>query len=231
MAKEKLLTIKEFAELASVSVQSVYKRLSKEQNELKGFVREIDGQKFIMEEALEICYKNSTTQPVEQPSLKGVEGAETTEKNEENTEIPSSDPTVLVTLEMVKILKDQVAAQKIELEEKNKQIENLSDLLKKEQENLKVAQSLAAADKQRILELEDKVKAAEDPIVDVEVEAAAADQGETVEPDQNEASPAADKGFAAASTSLDPAEVDQPPQEKKKENVFKRIMKAIKNEY
>ena len=38
-------------------------------------------------------------------------------------------------------------------------------------------------------------------------------------------------GFAAASTSLDPAEVDQPPQEKKKENVFKRIMKAIKNEY
>ena len=64
----------------------------------------------------------SKTQPVEQPSLKGVEGVKTTEKNEENTEIPSSDPTVLVTLEMVKILKDQVAAQKIELEEKNKQI-------------------------------------------------------------------------------------------------------------
>ena len=42
-----LLTVKEFAELAGVSVQSIYKKLGKANNPIQRYLKVVDGVKYI----------------------------------------------------------------------------------------------------------------------------------------------------------------------------------------
>lgn len=53
MNEDQYLSVKEFAQVAGVSVQAVYKRLSKD---LKPFVKEIEGRKVIDKRALKEVY-------------------------------------------------------------------------------------------------------------------------------------------------------------------------------
>ena len=53
MSQDQYLSVKEFAQAAGVSVQAVYKRLSKD---LKPFVNEVDGRKVINKRALKEVY-------------------------------------------------------------------------------------------------------------------------------------------------------------------------------
>ncbi len=53
MSEDQYLSVKEFAQAAGVSVQAVYKRLSKD---LKPFVNEVEGRKVIDKRALKEVY-------------------------------------------------------------------------------------------------------------------------------------------------------------------------------
>lgn len=56
-----LLTIKEFAELAGVSVQSVYKRLN---NSLNPYIQQVESQKMLKLQALKDIYNIEVEQPI-----------------------------------------------------------------------------------------------------------------------------------------------------------------------
>lgn len=61
-----LLTVKEFAEDAGVSIQAVYKRLKNENNQLNNYVKIVEGKKLIDKAALSLFIK-LVEQPVKQP--------------------------------------------------------------------------------------------------------------------------------------------------------------------
>lgn len=62
MNEDQYLSVKEFAQAAGVSVQAVYKRLSKD---LKPFVNEVDGRKVIDKCALKEVYGKDQEEPEE----------------------------------------------------------------------------------------------------------------------------------------------------------------------
>lgn len=116
------LSVREFAARAGVSVQAIYKRLSNENDELNNWFNESDGKKTISAEAL---------------NLFQAEKAES--KSEGNSTSCQSVDNQLTT----KII-DMLQA---ELEAKNRQIDQLQQLLSQEQQ-------LHAIAEQRILMLE-----------------------------------------------------------------------------
>lgn len=165
------LTVQEFAEAAGVSKQTIYKQMN---SRLAPYVQTIKGQKKIAATALHEFYDT-----VEQP--KSTENKlDSTEKNSETTENqpdsttenqPDSTESQKQTSleeridELEKLLKRQIEEDRQEKEflkdqirQKDKTIENLT-------ENLKIAQQLAAADKKKLLEIEQKQQEKEQSIV------------------------------------------------------------------
>ena len=61
---ESLLTVQQFADAVGISKQAVYKGVN---NQLKPFVREVNGQKMIHRVALQEVYGLVVGQPVDQP--------------------------------------------------------------------------------------------------------------------------------------------------------------------
>lgn len=140
--KNKYLTIKEFAEAAHITPQSLYKRLAAEQDELKRFFKEIDGKKYLSETALKALYNIDIEQE------EAAEAEEETAAAREN--------------KFIEILKEQLEAQRKDIEEKNKLIDRLAAQLEKEQQLLHQEQQLNLLNHQKILELEAAKNAAEE---------------------------------------------------------------------
>lgn len=109
MSKERLYSIKEFAELVGVSRQSIYKSLNQTDSQLVNYMTTIDNQKRIRESALYDIYGIKNSQPNSQP---------------ESTKF---------TDDIIEILKSQIELYKTQLEQKDKQIEQLQKLLENEQ--------------------------------------------------------------------------------------------------
>lgn len=142
------LSIKEFAECANVSIQSVYKRIKKSDDIIHNFIIIKDGKKLIAAAAIEQIYNinyNSINNDIE----------------EEAKEEPLYN-------DIISILKEQIEQQKREIEFKNKQIDNLMIQLKESSKRetnyqtlLNQQQQLTATEKQKILQLENKASANE----------------------------------------------------------------------
>lgn len=137
---EQYLSIKEFAEMANVSQQSVYKRLKKPDDIIQSYIKIKDGKKVIAAAAIEKIYNSDS--------------AAVYDEVEEAEEQPLRDDIII-------ILKGQVEQLQKELEIKNKQIEELTNRLKESSERetnfqtlLNQQQQLTATEKQRILQLE-----------------------------------------------------------------------------
>lgn len=120
--KRELLTVREFAELAKVSKQSVYKRMSQRNNAIIPYVEVIDRQKMIDSTALWSIY-----------------GVEIKQSNQLNSQLENSTEKVL--LEML---------QK-ELNEKNKQIERLQNQLEQAQKLIDQEQQLRMVSEHKAL--------------------------------------------------------------------------------
>lgn len=118
MNKE-LYTVAEFAKIAGVSKQAVYSRLDKG---LKQFVQEVDGQKMLKKEALQLYDKQ---------------------------EVEQSNSNNLSTLDL---LNKTIESLQRQLEEKDKQIERLSEALIVEQQHASQAQALHAGTLHQALE-------------------------------------------------------------------------------
>lgn len=164
------LSIKDFAQRAGVSQQSLYKRLNKLNNQLNNYIKLVENQKMIDIRALQEIYGIEVEQPI-QPVIQPVEQpiqpslqVEIEEKNDlieflkdqlrakdeqiermQHDGDTASDDTVNETvLKQLEILNEQ-------LKNKDKQIENMQKLLDQEQH-------LNAMNHEKILLLESKLE-------------------------------------------------------------------------
>lgn len=125
------LTIKEFAAAAGITVQSIYKRLNNKEDELQAFYKEQGGKKYISAAALSVIYNKEEKQHEEAPTE-----SKTTES------------------QIIEILREQIEAQRKDIEEKNKLIDTLAAQLEREQQLLNQEQQLNLVNTQKILALE-----------------------------------------------------------------------------
>ena len=155
------LTVKEFAEAAGVSPQTIYKQIN---SRLAPYVQTIGGQKKIAAAALREFYN-----AVEQPNSTENQ-PKTTENNPNSTQIqpdstfenqPDSTENQLDSAieqrvyQLEKMLQEQIEADRQEKEFLREQIRQKDKTIEDLAENLKIAQQLAAADKKKLLELEE----------------------------------------------------------------------------
>ena len=126
------LSIKDFAEAAGFTPQGIYKRLKDETDELQQYCKEIDGKKFISAAALSAIF-NKEYKPHEQEQPKD--------------ESSSTD-------KVIEILKEQIEAQRKDIEEKNNLINTLAAQLENSQKLISQEQQLNYANTQKILALE-----------------------------------------------------------------------------
>lgn len=129
--KDEYISIKEFAERAGVSAQSIYKRLNGLNNPLNQYVKLVDNQKMLNISALKEVYDIEVEQPI-QP-------------NHSTHSTHSTLETVNDTLYDV-LLK--------QLEAKDNQIKELNERLKEAQKALSQEQQLHLLSKQQLFELE-----------------------------------------------------------------------------
>ena len=114
MDSENLLTIKEFAEITGVSVQSVYKKIGSLNHAIQQFVVELNGVKHLKREAID-WYQN-------QKQKENNPGTGNTGKG--NATSASDQAVIDILRQQIDILNQQIAV-------KDKQIENLLDQLNK----------------------------------------------------------------------------------------------------
>ena len=212
------LTPKEFAEAAGVSVQTIYKQMN---SRLSPYVETIKGKKKIAAAALKEFYdieeQSETTETDEIKPETTVNKPETTVKVERTTDIkpettfenqsvstenqPKTDLEKRIE-ELENLLHRQIEEDRQEKEflrdqirQKDKTIENLT-------ENLKMAQQLAAADKKKLLEIEQRQQDREPIEADQAEEvitpaAAAADQEQGQDDNQQEKEQPQERGLKA----------------------------------
>jgi predicted DNA-binding protein YlxM (UPF0122 family) len=141
---EEYLSIAEFAERAKVSKQSIYQRLKKSDDIIHKYIKIKGDKKVIAASAVDIIYNKDFAAYEEIETDK--------EKFQEENEI-------------IKLLRQQVEQQQREIDIKNKQIEDLNIQLKASSERetnyqtlLNQQQQLTAAEKQKVLLLEERTQ-------------------------------------------------------------------------
>ena len=139
---EKYYSVLEFAEMVNVSVQSIYQRIKKTDDDIHRYIKLQKGKRYISEKAVEIYNKDLTA---------GAEEEKAEKQNDLN--------------EIAEIYKKQVEYLTAEIEVKNKQIEELQERLKASSERetnyqqlLNQQQQLNGIDKQRVLQLESETQ-------------------------------------------------------------------------
>ena len=149
------ISIKEFAELAGVSTQSVYKRITKTDNPIQPFLKKEDNQLTIDKVALRVLYDVEVDQTTTQPSLKVGNPLQNDNKTKEDVkESKEIKEEATASNKVIDILREQLQAQRKDIEEKNTLITELNNRLAEVTTLLDQQQKLSIADKKRILELE-----------------------------------------------------------------------------
>lgn len=152
------LSIKDFAEVAKVSPQSIYKRLKKLDNPLQAYVVKEGDQIMLQKIALKELYNIEVDLTTTQPSLK-VEQPKTEDKEtQENATKVNEEQEQTASFKVIQILREQIEAQRKDIENKNKQIEELNNRLAETTQLLDQQQKLSLADKKQLLLLEEKTK-------------------------------------------------------------------------
>ena len=184
------LTVKEFAELANKTPQTIYKQLDKR---LSPYVKSEKGQKLISAEALKEFYgveqpiqpdstenqpeveqnqpDSTAKQPeveVIQPDSTAEEQPNSTEKREEKVEAGKEKNTIETLNKLIEIIQQQLEEKDKQLAIKDKQIQDLSDRLAEAMQLTRGQQYIAAADKATgLLEADSKRGQQEEQPIDV----------------------------------------------------------------
>ena len=134
-----LLTVKEFAELAGVSVQSIYKKLGKANNPIQRYLKEVKGVKYIERRAYAILY-SSAPAPTAAEEVSPAIVEEPTPPQPGESEAPP--PPKSSTDRILDILEQQLEEQRRQLQEKDKQIaaqiEQINSLLARLEESSQI---------------------------------------------------------------------------------------------
>ena len=140
------LEVKVFAERANKSVQALYKRIRTDSVKIKPFVKYFDGTPKIHKTALKELYGiNEEEQQLNQ-----------TKKVSKPFGVDSEEVNNKALLKMIELLEGQIEAQKEAIERRDKQIEELMELLKAHTKVLDQQQHLSAIDKSQVLSIESK---------------------------------------------------------------------------
>lgn len=142
--KKEYISIAEFAERAGVSKQAVYQRLNKS---LKAYLKVIDGKKSIDTRALEDLYGKGGCSSLEQVFQGKSQGVEQGNEEEKEGQLINK---------LIDILQEDLKSKDEQLNEKDRQIKELHNLLDQQQQ-------LAAMDHKKIMELEDQLTRKLDP--------------------------------------------------------------------
>lgn len=109
--ENELLTIKDFADLAGVSVQSIYKKLRKENNPIQRYLKVVDGVKYIDRKAYTVLYSPAAAPTTEKAS-----------QIEAKADAEQTPPPKSSTDRILDILEQQLEEQRRQLQEKDNQI-------------------------------------------------------------------------------------------------------------
>ena len=199
------LTVKEFSEAAKISQQAVYKQMS---GRLAPYVSLINGQRRISREALLVLYgveygvEHGVEHGVEQPEPTGdpsesEDNPQNSDEGHKSNSTGSCKPDSTEFNRVEQLLQEQLEAEKRQNEFLREQIQQKDRTIESLSENLRMAQQLAAADKQKLLKLEEKIQMEEqdpEPVEVVQESGSAAeqdqvDQGEPVLQQQAEEKP------------------------------------------
>lgn len=168
------ISVKDFAEAAGVSQQSIYKRLAKDEDDLQPFVKIIEKKKYLNIAALRAVYS-----------------IEYRPKEEDDKAEAAANP-------LYELLKMQLEGQRKDIDEKDRQILQLMEQLATAQRLIDQQQQLAVLDKKRILELEASLngEAEEETTTEEAAKSSAAAATDQKQTEQKEIEkPAAKKGF------------------------------------
>lgn len=157
-SKEELLSVKELADQAGVSTQAVYKQLA---TKLQTYIVVVGNKKMLRKSALyevfnvEVCNQNATKLPTELP----------TNATELTTKIEELKADLARSEEKINSLQGFLDQAEDREKGYRSTIDNLTKLLEQQQQLTAQQQALNLADKQKILELEDKIHEFEAPAV------------------------------------------------------------------
>lgn len=134
-----LLTVKEFADLAGVSVQSIYKKLGKANNPIQRYLKEVKGVKYIERRAYAILYSPAPAPTAAEEAPPAIV-EEQTPPQPGGSEAPP--PPKSSTDRILDILEQQLEEQRRQLQEKDKQIaaqtEQINSLLARLEESSQI---------------------------------------------------------------------------------------------
>ena len=199
--KTEYLSIKDFAERAGVSQQSLYKRLNKLNNQLNNYIKLVDNQKMIDIRALQEVYGVEVEQPIQpiiqpveqpiQPLLQATIESLSKELERKSEELQAKD----------KQYSDLVASMNEQLKAKDTHIANL------DMQNVNLVKQMEEKDKlhheeqmnlQQLLEHEQQLNARNQEIIkELESKQALIEQKEPVEAIEPDEPPTLQKGFWA----------------------------------
>ena len=145
--ENEFLSIKEFAELANVSVQSIYKKINKDNNIINNYVKEIDGIKYINKIAYDIIYNNTA-------SSNEIKDKQTSIDDEEiSIDNKSIDRLLDILEKQIEEQKRQLIEKDKQIEEKDKQINSLLSRLEETTLLIDQQQKLTAINTKKDLDL------------------------------------------------------------------------------
>ena len=121
--EKNLLTVKEFADLAGVSVQSIYKKLGKANNPIQRYLKVVDGVKYIERRAYAILYSSAPAPTAAEEAPPAIVEEQTPPQPGESEAPPPKSSTDRI----LDILEQQLEEQRRQLQEKDKQIAAQAD--------------------------------------------------------------------------------------------------------
>lgn len=159
-----MLTVKEYAQAAGVTVQAVYKRMNAPKSELQSYIVEIGGKRYIKPEALDIIKPKVTVETNELENLRETVEFMKAQIEEKDNQIKEKDV--------------QISNLQQQAEQLIKQNSQLTSALESTTESLKAAQALHAGTIQQQLESESMAKSPEAPVEDQSVTTSTRDNKE-----------------------------------------------------
>ena len=154
---EEYLSIQEFAQLAGVTPQSIYKRIRKSNNQIHSFLKKDEEGLKLHKSALSILYGISEEETTNKPSLK-VDKPKEEEKQQKQEKIKETQIKETADQKVIEILREQIEILRKDNEGKDKQIAELHERLAESQKMIDQQQKLSMADKQQILLLEEQTR-------------------------------------------------------------------------
>lgn len=166
MLNKEYLSINEFAELVGVSPQSVYKRIKKENNPIKPYLKEVEGVKYISRSA-KILYKSAAAAEEKEDIIDQKEINQTRSDQQQQPERNSMERLLDILDQQLKDQQQQLKEKDRQLMEKDQQIGKLLDQIAEITKIVDQQQQLTALNHKNLMidqkEAEDQPRSEQQP--------------------------------------------------------------------